>query len=203
MNLRYIGDALDHWKGSLLEYLQRAELLRNLAVDPMTSDGNQWSDDDRGLFAQLLKIKPHQLLSHHNSLGSDRPAYFQELSHPADLFLDPDTGIATGKVKTPVHYLFASELHDLLGRRPHRVVGVYQHIRAQRTRDRLQNIVAVLQRPASPFACCSYESGSVAMLFLSQSRTRIDPIYDKFVSLLNKHAERRIYRWYHMPERTS
>jgi len=41
MNLRYLGDALDHWKGSLFESLQQANILHDFAVDAMASD---WTD---------------------------------------------------------------------------------------------------------------------------------------------------------------
>lgn len=203
MNLRYLGDALDHWKGSLLEHLQNGELLRDLAIDPMTSDDTKWQEEDWDLFARLLRVKRRQIVSHTHSLAGSRRSYFREIGHNGDLFLDSDTGIATGKVSTPVQYVLAPEVHDLLGREPARVVAIYQHIRAQRTRDRLQSVVAALQRPGLSFACCSYESGSVAMLFFSREQHRIDRIHDGFVSLLKKHADRRIYRWYHMLEHAS
>jgi hypothetical protein len=38
LNLIYLGDALDHWKGSLFESLQQEKAVQGLAVDPMTSD---------------------------------------------------------------------------------------------------------------------------------------------------------------------
>src|SRR5688500_3252510 len=57
MNLRYLGDALDHWKGSLFEYLQTACLVRELAVDAMAGDAEQWQPADWKLFARLLRVK--------------------------------------------------------------------------------------------------------------------------------------------------
>jgi hypothetical protein len=147
MNLRYLGDALDHWKGSLFEYLQTANLLRELGVDAMAGDAEQWQPADWGLFATLLRVKDAQVVRHSRLLAVDRAGYFKEITHRGDLFLDPDTGIATGRVGDNSQYVFAAELHDLLGREPGRVVVVYQHIRAQRTRDRLERVVAALRLP--------------------------------------------------------
>jgi hypothetical protein len=46
MNRRYLGDAFDHWKGSVFEFLQRDKVLRNFLVDPMAPDEQKWSRDD-------------------------------------------------------------------------------------------------------------------------------------------------------------
>jgi hypothetical protein len=94
MNLKYLGDALDHWKGSLFECLQFAEVLRDLAADPMAADQDQWSDADFSLYARLLHIRQEQVIRHKESLFS-RDSYFAEIVHQGDLFLDPDTGVAT------------------------------------------------------------------------------------------------------------
>ena len=40
MNLKYLGDTLDHWKGSVFQILQEAKLLRNLEVDAMMTDSD-------------------------------------------------------------------------------------------------------------------------------------------------------------------
>jgi hypothetical protein len=40
MNLKFIGDAFDHWKGSLLGELAEADLLSDLAIDPMLTDAH-------------------------------------------------------------------------------------------------------------------------------------------------------------------
>ena len=192
MNLLYLGDALDHWKGSLFEYLQNGKLLREFAVDAMAGDAKQWQPADWKLFARLLRVKDAQVVPHTRLLAVDRTGYFEEIIHRGDLFLDPDTRIATGRVGHASQYLFATELHDFLARQPERVVVVYQHIRAQRTRDRLERVVAALRLQERPFSCCSYESGTVAMLFLSRTASRVDSVYQSFESLLGTHATRRI-----------
>jgi hypothetical protein len=198
MNLRYLGDALDHWKGSLFERLQRASLLRSLAVDAMATDAEDWQPADFALFADLLRVEGRQILRHKHLLEIDRGGYFAEITHEGDLFLDPDTGIATGKVGVDSQYLFANEVHALLARQPGRVLAVYQHIRAQKTRDRLQRVISSLKLPDQPFTCCSYESGTVAMLFFSRDAGRVDALYQHFLVSLGRHAPGRIYRWRHL-----
>jgi hypothetical protein len=198
VNLRYLGDALDHWKGSLFERFQRASLLRDFAVDSMATDAEDWRPEDFDLFADLLRIKREQIVHRGKLLTINRPGYFREVNHTGDLFLDPDTGIATCAVSDRSQYLFPAELHGLLERQPERLVAVYQHIRAQKTRDRLQRVVAVLRLPDNPFSCCSYESGTVSMLFFSRDAARVDGIYQYLEGFLGVHATRRIYRWQHL-----
>lgn len=198
MNLRYLGDALDHWKGSLFERLQRATLLRSFAVDAMATDAEDWQPADFALFANLLHIEERQILRHKHLLEIDRGGYFSEIAHEGDLFLDPDTGIATGKVGVDSQYLFANDVHSLLARQAGRVLAVYQHIRAQKTRDRLQRVISGLKLPDQPFTCCSYESGTVAMLFFSRDDARVGAIHQLFLEYLGRHAPGRIYRWRHL-----
>lgn len=38
MNLRYLGDALDYWKGSVFFRLQERGILKDFSVDPMLTD---------------------------------------------------------------------------------------------------------------------------------------------------------------------
>jgi hypothetical protein len=198
VNLRYLGDALDHWKGSLFESLQRATLLRDFAVDPMATDAENWQTADFALFAQLLRVRHNQIVSHRHALAIDRESYFREITHQGDLFLDPDTGIATSRVRDVARHLLPAEIHDLLHRQPSRVIAVYQHIRAQRTRDRLEKVLSVLRLPDQLFTSCSYESGTVAMLFFSRDLERVNNIYHYFEEFLGKHAARRIHRWHHL-----
>ena len=195
MNLKYLGDALDHWKGSLFERLQNENLFREFFVDAMASDAVEWQIADWKLFANLLRVKDAQVVRHNCSLVTDRAAYFGEITQKGDLFLDPDTGIATGRVSNASQYLFGNELNGLLDRGPKGVVAVYQHIRAQKTRDRLHNVVNTVKLPNRPLSCCSYESGTVAMLFLSRSDARIDSISQDFKRLLGSRVTRRVHRW--------
>ena len=135
MNLMYLGDALDHWKGSLFESLQREKLVNGFAVDPMASDLSSWRDEDFQLLARLLRIDSRQVL-HHNASLSDRQAYFDEIKHVGDLFLDPDTGVATGHVSRREQYVMPGELARLLDQAD-RMVLVYQHVRAIKVSPRI------------------------------------------------------------------
>jgi len=54
LNLKFLGDALDHWKGSLFAALQRAQVVQNFLVEPVFSDSDDWRPDDRRIYAQLL-----------------------------------------------------------------------------------------------------------------------------------------------------
>ena len=79
-----MGDALDHWKGSLFEFLQGTELLWNFAVDPMLTDRPSWREADFELLTRLLRIDRSRILPHNAAL-SQRPQYFAEITHHGDL----------------------------------------------------------------------------------------------------------------------
>src|SRR5262245_13189623 len=142
MNLHYLGDALDHWKGSIFEYLQKEKLLKDFLVDPMPTDDSKWNSDDSRLFAQLLRIEERQLVRHTYSLSQHRNRYFAEIPPRGDLFLDPDTGIKTGSVRRTECYLLPEELLEVMRAEDNRMIVVYQHVRAKKTRERLEAIIA-------------------------------------------------------------
>ena len=133
MNLAFLGDALDHWKGSLFESLHKSGVLRNFAVDPMASDWAAWQPEDVSLFALLLRVDESKIVRHKVGL-SNRKHYFDEIEHTGDLFLDPDTGIATGKVKRINQHVKPLEIERLL-RGSERLLAVYRHVRAQSVFD--------------------------------------------------------------------
>lgn len=191
MNLAYLGDALDHWKGSLFEYLAGESLLRDFAVDPMATDGSEWTPDDFALFARLLRLREPQILRHKSSLAA-RSRYFAEIAHRGDLFVDPDTGIDTGGGSPIDKYIKPGELAALLEGPKTRVVAVYQHVRAQKTCVRVDACLRELAVAASGTGWCSYESGTVAMLFLSHDAARTNSIAGAFSRLLGRHADGRV-----------
>ena len=193
MHLQYLGDALDHWKGSVFEHLQESGALRDLRIDPMASDLAAWEPEDWLLFARLLRVRPEQILHHDHPLDRDRARYFGEIPSSGDLFVDPDTGIATSRVKSARQYLFPAEVRSLLSANPNRLLVVYQHVRAVRVRTRVQQVLACLQLDDFRFACCTYESGTVALLFLSQSDARVEEVRGSLAALLGRHAETRVY----------
>lgn len=191
MNLKYLGDALDHWKGSLFEYLTNKEVLREFAIDPMASDLPEWTETDYSLFARLMRTDVSRLIRHQATLR-DRPRYFAEIAHNGDLFLDPDTGVATGWVRNREQYVFPREIATLLDGSPNRLLAVYQHVRAQKVSGRVDECLAKLVRDTGSFGWCSYESGTVAMLFLSQKAARASEVEAALKALLGRHAEQRI-----------
>jgi hypothetical protein len=194
MNLKFVGDALDYWKGAIFADLNSEKLIENFRVDRMATD--KWQPADLALFAHLLRIKESQLIFHEYDLRLERSQYFSEISPSGDLFLDPDTGIRTGAVRQPQQYLQPSELFGLLEANKNRLVVVYQHVRAKKTSARLEGVLSTLQRAKrSTFFCSSYEAPTVALLFFSQNRDRTKPVHDYFCRLLGSHAAHRVGFW--------
>lgn len=192
MNLRFLGDALDHWKGSLFESLLKAQVLRDFAADPMASDLESWQQEDFKLYARLLRITPAQIIGHRATL-EDRAKYFGEISHRGDLFLDPDIGIATRGMKgKPRCYVKPSEIGQLLDGPFGRLLIIYQHVRAQRVASRVNDVLDTLRQEIGSFSWCSYESGTVAMLFLARVRARAAFVEEHFTAVLGRHAAGRI-----------
>jgi len=197
VNLRFLGDAFDHWKGSLFECLTREGSIQDFAVEPMFSDRCLWSEEQLSVFARLLRVSPNQFVSHSHDLAASRAVYFQELSHTGDLFLDPDTGIATGHVRQPAQYVFPTEVRELVAATPGRVIAVYQYVRACRVRVRIDKILRAVSQlpvpqPVSGIHWCSYESSSVAMLFFSSTQQRVQSITESLSGLLGSRAEGRV-----------
>lgn len=192
MNLKFLGDALDHWKGSLFESLSAARVLRDFAVDPMASDVESWLKEDFELFGHLLRIESNQIIRHRTSLR-ERTDYFDEISHKGDLFLDPDTGVETPGVKGDrCRYVRPADLWQLLDTSTERLLMIYQHVRGERVCDRVDKVLNGLRVEIGDFTCCSYESGTVAMLFLSRLPARASSVDKHFKDLLGRHADRRI-----------
>lgn len=190
MNLAFLGDALDHWKGSLFESLDRAGVIHNFAVDPMASDLAVWQPGDFSLFAQLLRIDRSQIVVHQADL-SDRRRYFGEITHPGDLFLDPDTGVATGTRGASRKHITPSELARLMSPSD-RVIAVYQHVRGRRVSNRVDAVCLAIRCQMPEFHWCSYESGTVAMIFMARTAEPISKVARHYSSWLGRHALGRI-----------
>jgi hypothetical protein len=197
MNQRFLGDALDHWKGSVFETLQKAELVRTFRVDPMATDAHRWKPKDWALLARLLRLEGSQLVRHRRDLRKDRGRYFSEIPSHGDLFLDPDTGIMTGYVKhvEQCKYLHPREILCALQADKRRIVVVFQAVRAQKTRARVEQVLKRLRRENIHFFCMSYESGTVALLFFAHEKERVTAIRKWFQRFLGRHARNRIGFW--------
>ncbi len=195
MNLRYLGDALDYWKGSLFLRLQEAGILKDFSVDPMLTDPEHWYAPDFRLYADLLQIRLDQILQHKRKLQEGGEKYFAEVTHTGDLFIDPDTGIALGYARNAEKYIRVQEVHQLLREKLPRILCVYQHIGREKTRDRVRKLITALAELNSRSYCCSYETPTVAMLFLSQKQSRIEQMNKYFKNCLGRHADRRMGIW--------
>lgn len=190
MNLKYLGDALDYWKGSLFEYLSNEGVLRKFAVDPMASDLLKWTQADFSLFARLLRIDEDQLVRHRVTLRN-RFGYFNEITHKGDLFLDPDTGIATSRV-TEKHIL-PLEIAALLDKSKDRLLAIYQHqAQGREMSTRVNECLDKLNNDIGRFGWCSYESGTVAMIFISRQPRRTQGVNLALQALLGRHAVKRV-----------
>jgi hypothetical protein len=193
MNLEYLGDALDHWKGSLFEYLQAERVVRDFVVDPMATDADKWTEDDFGLYACLLRIKLEQIIRH-KAFVTDRSSYFAEIGQNGDLFLDPDTGIATDGASPIAKYVKPRDVVALLQSPSDRLVAIYQHVRAQKTSKRVDGCLGAIATIAACVSWCSYESPTVAMIFLCRDGRRTRKLAKALKKLLGRHTERRV-RW--------
>jgi len=92
------------------------------------------------------------------------------------LFLDPDTGITTSSV-TKKH-ITKDEIDFLLAVNNNRVLAVYQHNAiGKNIRDRVNQIITFLKQTMIGSYFTSYESSTVAMIFISKDKKRIDDIY--------------------------
>jgi hypothetical protein len=156
----------------------------------MASDLCQWRTKDFRVLARLLRVRGRQVLHHQASL-SDRQAYFDEITHRGDLFLDPDTGVATGRVSRREQYVMPIELARLLTR-TNRMVLVYQHVRAIKVGARVDTVLSAIASATGSIGWCAYESGTVALLCLSKKSRRTALVASHFRGMLGRHAKGRI-----------
>jgi len=185
MNSSHLGDALDYWKGAIVERLTQAGLLKSLAVDPMLSDTDDWNEESFQLYADLLNIQPSQIIRHSEKLWNDRIAYFKEINHHGDLFIDPDIGVKLTNAKSKKH-LQVRELKQLLVNGG--VVIVYQHIRGITVHEKIAQITKNLNLSAF---YCTYKSPSVALIFFSLKFRRVEAICRYFTNFFKKRSESR------------
>jgi hypothetical protein len=192
VNSKFLGDALDHWKGSLISILSSKGLIRNVAVEPMITDVTPWSKVDLKTYSRLLRLESTSQICHGQSTFSGkRDEYFDEVPEHADVFLDPDTGIATSNGGR--EHVKLLELGKLLAKSD-RVLMVYQHSARGSFHKRLLEIRDRLSREIPNIHCTIYECGRVAVFFISLNRARIHEIQDALKEYLRGTAENRVWR---------
>jgi hypothetical protein len=168
MNLAHLGDALDHWKGSLIELIGG----RNVRAVPMFTDEEPWTEQLIEAYARLLRIRAEDVLKRDSCFsGKNRTSYFCDLGEH-DLFLDPDTGIAPDDKKAKKGHIRTLEIADLLSAAPSRMLLIYQH--ASRDKDGLRKKLNSLHSTEGLQGCdiFAYDSGSVSMLVISRDHER-------------------------------
>ncbi len=191
MNVCFLGDAYDYWKGSLLNHLQRSGLLINLTIDAMATEPPSWQEEDWTLYASLLNVAHDRVLKHRELLSVQRANYFQEIPVEGDLFLDPDTGLVTGRVKKAERYVYPRELVRLV--EGSRVVCVYQHSSRTHIRHRVEAVVNAVQSLCPTLSYVSYEATTVAMLFFSVAPNRILALNGALRGPLGRRADNRVF----------
>ena len=193
MNRKFLGDAYDCWKGWLIKTLQDEKLVSDLAVDPMFTDPEPWNDADLAAYARLLYVERGQILLHTVDLAKNRADYFKETTekHHGDLFLDPDTGIYSGRRQPHVKHVTAREIGSLLSDAPKRLTMIYQHTARTHMSKRVDEVTKVLQNEV-PCAWASYESATAAMLFVSLAQEGPHKVAETFREKLGSGAQSRI-----------
>jgi len=196
MNLKHLGDAFDHWKGSVIELVGEMNLrvVNNLQVVPMFTDQEPWpwGPENLATYAKLLRRQVNDILKRNDPFSNsrnDREAYFKNLGQN-DLFLDPDTGIA-GNQNAMKEHVKASEVACLLSASPRRMLLVYQH-KGQREKMRKthQRVLEGLRE----FHAFTYDSGQVGMVFISRDQKRLAEALARIQVWLGPVAETRIIR---------
>ena len=189
MKLAHLGDALDHWKGALIELLGD----NRLRVVPMLTDRDRWTQQHFETYARLLHRKPVDILKKgKEDLFSSRTRhdYFCDLGED-DLFLDPDTGIASDE-KAKKEHVSPSEIAGLLSEPRSRMLLIYQH--ASRRKDGLREKLELLRSTQCLRGChiFAYDSGAVSMVVISQNRERSDEALARLKCWLGPVASTRI-----------
>jgi hypothetical protein len=169
MNSRFLGDACDHWKGSILCILADNDVIRSdFGVVPMLTEA--WSDpvEDPRTYRRLLHLSETNPMYPGPDLfvnrKREREQYFGRIPRGCDLFLDPDTGISLNQ-PTPRH-IIVPEIRQLLDGTD-RILMIYQSSGRQHFAGRLCQIRTNLQEAVPGVFCCAYECTQVAMLLIS------------------------------------
>jgi len=191
MKIDHLGDALDHWKGSIL--LQSSQWTKDLKAEPMITydpDKDHWNREEFMVYSRLLGLPLTHVLQHEWK-QSNRCEYFKETQRQVegDIFVDPSTGIEPNNFDR--NHIRVEELLGLM--KQDNLVLLYQHRRqGGKLRQTIEQVVKQIH--AVQKVCgFTYEATSVAMLFLSRSPERLTPIREHLEKLLgNTKAKERI-----------
>jgi hypothetical protein len=192
MNKKYLGDAFDHWKGSLIQILNDNGAIQNLAVEPMITDEKKWGNNDLEMYKKLLNLPETSKICHRSKTfrNDRRQEYFKnDISEKCDLFLDPNTGIAPGH--PPENRVKIKEIKYLLERNG--VLMIYQHLARNSAKNQRSILEKRIEKIGVPRHYCVYQCGQVAMIFISRKQNRIEKIKKTLKSYLCGTAAKRIW----------
>jgi hypothetical protein len=194
LNIKFLGDAFDHWKGSVLGELATKGLLVDLVVEPMITDMDSWSEKDLLTYARLLKLPSQDsIIRHDSSFIRPSETYFDKIPSHCDTFFDPDTGVKDhgGKPK----HIKTTEIQKVLDKDANkkRVLIVYQHSSRKKFAERLDEVTSLLRGRIPKVHTLVYECGQVAMIFISYNATRITSIKKDLLNMLEGVASERIW----------
>jgi len=191
MKLAHLGDALDAWKGWVIETI-RDETPR-LRVLPMLTDQPHWGYDHFVRYAAMLGVPNSAILLRFTAFPPHpRVRYFEEalrqLEPNDDVFLDPDTGIkrVKGRRTRNAHpeHVTTHELALLMPSNSHRLAVVYRQGRetAATLEQSMTSLVTKYMTGCHAFALLG---GSVGAAFLSRSADRLIPVRALLAERLN------------------
>jgi hypothetical protein len=192
MRLDYLGDSLDHWKGSLLGRLRAENLLRPLRVVPMLTDGALWSATHHAVYCAHLGLAVSDLISTKVFDGNVRADYFKHAAEQAcrdsDLFIDPDKGIEPSRCKKE-HVSLLNLCSLATG---DRLLLVYEQTKAYGS-----NYASHVDKLSSRLGAASlfsvfWTGRQVAMAAISRDASRVAAIRRHWHSIVGPLAERRI-----------
>lgn len=167
MQRLWLGDALDFWKSTFIDVLRASSSeSRAVKVVPMFTDTG-WTTAELDTYVSILGVAPGSTLTTAQVTKTNREHYFAPCTRLSDdVFVDPDTGIATAK-PTPSH-VAPAEIFQMLS--DDNVVATYQH-RPQRVAAGW--LARYVQLVADTRArTVGYESGQVGMVFATMSPVR-------------------------------
>jgi uncharacterized phage-like protein YoqJ len=196
MNKKHLGDAFDHWKGSLIQILSRKRIIQNLRVEPMITDNEQWGKNDSETYRKLLNLPSVERICHKDEIFVNRKQrkrkdYFGEIPKRCNLLIDPDTGIKLSE-NTKKKHVKLCEIKELLDDK-RRVIMIYQHSQRKNNQETFDEINKEISKMTPKIHWCAYNGGQVAMIFISRKQNRIERIKKTLKSYLCGTAAKRIW----------
>ena len=213
MKRQYLNDANDIAKELVFKTLGDGELLHDLAIDPLRTDGNwkahHWDQYSNRFPKGTRLVNAGTRFTANKHIAKDKdslPKYFgPHGTSKADIFFDPDTGIryrstlctATPREKDE-EYVYASEACRVASLSPERVVAVYQHgYRYKRgfARKRvLRKRAKYLRECLGTGDVCLFDVGTMILFFISARKSRVASILDSLTDIAGSTAAAQAYR---------